>query len=259
MSVLILHICSIFLLGINFVTGRGSLIVGAANINTNFSSFIEMANYVVYTFASVGYGNAYPTDEVGMIIAILYMAAGLLMFSYIAARVKQYFDTSWDYASIMHTRSNDFEAWLAKLEGSTPNALSYYAYKGLREHYDNFFRLDISEVFNPEYFDKVSPNFRSIIIESFAEKLASLFPQFFKSVHPVAWVPLLLKLKFRSYIRDTVIISSQDIPPGLFFIIDGTVSLNHPNDPEAEILHFHRGTYFGDPVILLESQQLHVK
>lgn len=259
MSALVLHVCSVFLLAVNYITDTGSLIVSGTNINSEFSMFVEMANYVVYTFASVGYGNSYPTDEVGMVVAIVYMSTGLLMFSYIAARVKQYFDNSWDYATVMHTRSSDFEAWLAKLESSSPNCLSHVVYKGLREHYDHFYRLDISEVFNPVYFEKLNPDFKSKIIESFANKLVPMFPQFFKSLHQTAWVPLLLRLKFRSYIKDTLIINSQDIPPGLFFIVGGTATLNHPNDPEAEIVHLRKGTYFGDCAILLENQHLHVK
>jgi Ion channel len=259
MSGLILHVCTIILLGLNFVTGLGNLLSSSTNINTDYSMFIEIANYVVYTFSSVGYGNAYPTDDVGMILAIIYMTTGLLMFSYIAARIKQYFDSTWDYAALMHTRSIDFEAWLAKLESNSPNSLAYYVYKGLSEHFDNFFRLDVTEVFNETYFAKLNPAAKSLIIESFSQRLSSLFPEFFKSVNQESWVPLLMRLKFRSYIMGTSIIKSHEIPPGLFFIVEGTATLNHPNDEEAEILHFKRGTYFGDPVILLESQHLHVK
>lgn len=51
---------------------------------------------------------------------------------------------------------------------------------------------------------------------------------------------------------------SSDIPPGLFFILDGTASLTHPSDPITDIIKIGSGSYFGDSIFLLDTQYLNV-
>lgn len=66
----------------------------------------------------------------------------------------------------------------------------------------------------------------------------------------------MLQLRYK---RDSVIVNYNEVPPGLFFILKGQIWLTHPVDINTPLITMTEGSYFGDPVLMLDNQFLNVK
>lgn len=216
-------------------------------------------NFIVYTFATVGYGTSVPTDLTGYILTMGIVITGLLCFSYFVAEMEKYSDTNVDYIEYKLKRNETVDYWIAKLERVSINGSAPPVFPTVKKHFSTFFNNDISDAFGSKFFNLLPRKAQETICEQELTKLARLFQAFFSSVDSELHFDIITCLRFRWYKQNTVILQSNEISPGFYFIESGEVVLAHPDDIQTPILYLTQGCYFGDYVLLLDQQYLPVR
>jgi len=192
-----LHVSSCYCISIFYLTSKFQI-----NENESTASpqdlYIETLNFITYTFSSLGFGYSFPSDDLGMVITIFLMIAGLLLFSYFVTKLQVLTEKLLTYEEYAQMRDNLFDSWLAQLEkASKESGLSHFLVKNMKEHHRFYQRFDISEFYGSAYFPNLSYELQSEVTDNLLTNMASLFSVFFKSIDQSLWLQVFLCLKFR--------------------------------------------------------------
>ena len=231
--------------------------------------YIDILNFQVYTFFSVGYGDLYPVHELGMLFNIIIMLYGLLPFTYLLAKFKTSPDNYVrNYSSFMMSKQHAFDTWLSHIQirARGNNGKSQRLFKVLRHHFLYYQFHDIRETYDKVYFWKLWPEAQKNLFEEPLNNISSLFSPFFKSIDRESWTEIMFAMKYRTYVvcycryvKDTIVIHHNEIPTGLYFILEGEAELSHNRDNKTPIVSLQKGGYFGDSSLLLDNSFLNVK
>lgn len=195
-SLFFLHITSCMVICIFFLSGQFTLYPKESDA-VQSDIYIEVTNFIIYTFSTLGNGVSVPSDMIGYLFTCILIITGLLSFSYFVAKIQKYADDNLGYSDYLQLRANLLETWMAQIERNSRGGNSQVL-DIVKSYYSLYYKLGTTELFGNPFFWQLSHSKRQFIIDGLTDKFSKKFSCFFKAVPQRYWSEIVVNLKYRS-------------------------------------------------------------